>query len=80
MFRPPDPYHMAMALEGIINTFLFGATKDPPQFRKNNNLSIAEEIFFGELRTHFHKVQTGIYNVNAVKFREVALCAHLPNS
>jgi hypothetical protein len=37
-------------------------------------------VFSGELRTHFHKVQTGIYNVNAVKFREVALCAYLQNS
>jgi TetR/AcrR family transcriptional regulator len=51
MFRPLDPYHMALALDGIINTFLFGATKDPAQFRKNDNLSIAEEIFFeGVLR------------------------------
>lgn len=51
MFRPLDPYHMALALDGIINTFLFGAIKDPEQFRKNDNLSIAEEIFLkGVLR------------------------------
>jgi hypothetical protein len=45
MFRPLDPYHMALALDGIINNFLFRAIKDPAQFRKNDNLSIAEEFF-----------------------------------
>jgi TetR/AcrR family transcriptional regulator len=45
VFRTLDPYDMALALDGIINTFLFRAMKDPVRFRKGDSLSIAEDIF-----------------------------------
>ena len=45
LFRPLDPYCMALALDGIINTFLFRILEDPDRFRKEDNLSIAMDIF-----------------------------------
>jgi len=46
VFRPLDPYHMALALDGIINAFLFGKMADPSRFSKGFNLSTATDIFF----------------------------------
>ncbi|MFH0960014.1 MAG: TetR/AcrR family transcriptional regulator [Pseudomonadota bacterium] len=45
VFRALDPYHMALALDGIMNTFLFRAMKDPTRFQEGDKLSIAEDIF-----------------------------------
>ena len=51
VFRSLDPYHMALALDGTINAFLFRTMKDPARFRKGDNLSTAADIFFrGVLR------------------------------
>ncbi len=51
VFRALDPYDMALALDGIVNSFLFRAVKNPTLFRKMDNLSIAEDIFLeGVLR------------------------------
>jgi TetR/AcrR family transcriptional regulator len=46
VFRGLDPYQMALALEGTINTFLFRIMKDPARFREGDNLSTAADIFF----------------------------------
>jgi TetR/AcrR family transcriptional regulator len=46
VFRGLDPYQMALALEGTINTFLFRIMKDPARFREEDNLSTAADIFF----------------------------------
>lgn len=45
IFRAVDPYHMALALDGIINTFLFRIIEDPIRFRKKDNLETAMDIF-----------------------------------
>jgi len=45
VFRAVDPYFMALALDGIINTFLFRMIEDPDRFRKGDGLSIATDIF-----------------------------------
>lgn len=45
LFRALDPYYMALALDGIINTFLFRIIEDPDRFREKDNLSIAMDIF-----------------------------------
>jgi len=51
VFRAVDPYFMALALDGIINTFLFRMIEDPDRFRKGDGLSIATDIFIkGVLR------------------------------
>ena len=47
VFRDLDPYHMAMALHGIIDAFLFRMMEDPARFRKRDELSDAAEIFLG---------------------------------
>ena len=46
VFRGLDPYQMALALEGTINTFLFRIMKDPARIRDGDNLSTAADIFF----------------------------------
>ncbi len=46
VFRSLDPYQMALALDGMINTFLFRIMKDPARFREGDNLSTAADIFF----------------------------------
>jgi len=46
VFRSLDPYHMALALDGIVNTFLFRMMEDPARFGKKDNLSAATDIFF----------------------------------
>lgn len=45
IFRTLDPYYMALALDGIINAFLFRMLEDPDRFRNGNDLSIAADIF-----------------------------------
>jgi TetR/AcrR family transcriptional regulator len=50
VFRDLDPYHMALALHGIIDAFLFRMMEDPERFRKRDELSDAAEIFLGGVR------------------------------
>ncbi|MDQ1240126.1 MAG: TetR/AcrR family transcriptional regulator [Thermodesulfobacteriota bacterium] len=51
IFRDGDPYHMALALYGIILTFLFQMNEDPAGFRKGDELSSVRDIFLkGVLR------------------------------
>jgi TetR/AcrR family transcriptional regulator len=47
VFRDLDPYHMALALHGIIDAFLFRMMEDPARFRERDELSDAAEIFLG---------------------------------
>ncbi|MBI5571853.1 MAG: TetR/AcrR family transcriptional regulator [Desulfomonile tiedjei] len=47
VFRDLDPYHMALALHGIIDAFLFRMMEDPARFRKRDELSDAAGIFLG---------------------------------
>jgi TetR/AcrR family transcriptional regulator len=44
VFRALPPYHMALALDGIINAFLFRMMEDPARFRKGDSLSTATDI------------------------------------
>lgn len=46
VFRVLDPFHMALALDGTINAFLFLSMKDPGRFRGEDKLSSATDIFF----------------------------------
>jgi AcrR family transcriptional regulator len=45
VFRALDPYHMALALDGIMNAFLFRMMEDPARFGRDDNLSTATDIF-----------------------------------
>jgi TetR/AcrR family transcriptional regulator len=45
VFREGDPHHMALALYGIILTFLLGMMEDPAGFRKGDELSSVRDIF-----------------------------------
>ncbi len=45
VFRDLDPYHMAVALHGIIDAFLFRMMEDPARFQEKDELSDAAEIF-----------------------------------
>jgi TetR/AcrR family transcriptional regulator len=45
VFRDLDPYHMAVALHGIIDAFLFRMMEDPARFQERDELSDAAEIF-----------------------------------
>ncbi|MGB6067324.1 MAG: TetR/AcrR family transcriptional regulator [Desulfomonilaceae bacterium] len=45
VFRDADPYHMALALHGIIDAFLFRMIEDPARFRRGDELSGAADIF-----------------------------------
>ncbi len=47
VFRDLDPYHMALALYGIIDAFLFRMMENPDRFRRKDELSDAAEIFLG---------------------------------
>jgi len=47
VFRNLDPYHMALALNGIVDAFLFRMMEDPGRFQNRDELSDAAEIFFG---------------------------------
>jgi TetR/AcrR family transcriptional regulator len=47
VFRNLDPYHMSVALHGIIDAFLFRMMEDPARFRKRDELSDAADIFLG---------------------------------
>ena len=46
IFRALDPYHMALALDGIVMAFLFRMMEDPAGFRNEDKLSSAADIFF----------------------------------
>ena len=51
VFRDADPHHMALALYGIILTFLFGMMEDPAGFGEGEALSSVRDIFLkGVLR------------------------------
>ncbi len=45
VFRDLDPYHMALALHGTIDAFLFWMMEDPDRFRKGDELLDAADIF-----------------------------------
>ena len=45
VFRDGDPYHMALALYGIILTFLFQMNEDTAGFRKGDELSSVRDLF-----------------------------------
>ena len=45
VFRDADPHHMALALYGIILTFLFGMMEDPAGLREGEDLSSVRDIF-----------------------------------
>ena len=45
VFRDGDPHHMALALYGIILTFLFKMNEDPSGYRKGDELSSVRDIF-----------------------------------
>ena len=47
IFRDLDPYHMALALHGIIDAFFYRMMEDPAHFRNRDELSYAAEIFLG---------------------------------
>jgi len=47
VFRALDPYHMALALDGIINAFHFRLMEDPAGFGRGDKLSSVADIFFG---------------------------------
>lgn len=47
VFRDLDPYHMALALHGIIDAFLFRMMENPARFQETDELSDAAEIFLG---------------------------------
>ncbi len=49
VFRDLEPYHMALALDGVINAFLFRMLEDPEGFGKGkgDNLTAATDIFLG---------------------------------
>jgi TetR/AcrR family transcriptional regulator len=47
IFRDLDPYHMALALHGIVDAFLYRMMEDPVHFRNRDELSYAAEIFLG---------------------------------
>jgi TetR/AcrR family transcriptional regulator len=51
VFRDLDPYHMALALHGIIDAFLFRMMEDPSRFQNRDELSDAAEIFLGGVMT-----------------------------
>jgi AcrR family transcriptional regulator len=45
VFRDADPHHMALALYGIILTFLFRMMEDPAGFGEGEDLSSVRDIF-----------------------------------
>ena len=50
VLRAHDPYHMAIALDGIINSFLFRMMEDPARFQGTEDLSVAADIFLEGVR------------------------------
>jgi AcrR family transcriptional regulator len=51
IFRPLNPYYMAVALEGLTNAFLFCWIEDPARHPYEANVSVIKEMFFaGVLR------------------------------
>jgi TetR/AcrR family transcriptional regulator len=45
VFSDGDPHHMALALYGVILTFLFQINEDPAGFRKGDELSSVRDLF-----------------------------------
>jgi len=45
VFREMDPYHMAVALEGLTNAFLFCWLEDPEQHPYGANVPVIRDIF-----------------------------------
>ena len=45
VFREMDPYHMAVALEGLTNAFLFCWLEDPEQHPYGANIPVIRDIF-----------------------------------
>jgi TetR/AcrR family transcriptional regulator len=45
VFREIDPYHMAVALEGLTNAFLFCCLEDPEQHPYGTNVSVIRDMF-----------------------------------
>jgi TetR/AcrR family transcriptional regulator len=45
VFREMDPYHMAVALEGLTNAFLFCWLEEPEQHPYGANVSVIRDIF-----------------------------------
>jgi len=51
IFRPLNPYYMAVALEGLTNAFLFCWIEDPERHPYEANVSLIKDMFFaGVLR------------------------------
>ncbi len=46
IFRRLDPYFMAMALDGLTNTFLFCWLDDPEAYPYQENIPVMSEMFF----------------------------------
>ncbi len=46
VFRDIDPYYMAVALEGLINAFLFCWLEDPERHPYEANVMVIKDIFF----------------------------------
>jgi AcrR family transcriptional regulator len=45
VFREMDPYHMAVALEGLTNAFLFCQMEDPEQHPYGANIPVIRDMF-----------------------------------
>jgi AcrR family transcriptional regulator len=45
VFREMDPYHMAVALEGLTNAFLFCCLEDPEQHPYGANIPVIRDMF-----------------------------------
>ena len=45
VFREMDPYHMAVALEGLTNAFLFCWLEDPEQHPCGANIPVIRDMF-----------------------------------
>ncbi len=46
MFRKIDPFHMAVALDGMTNAFLFNWLEDPDRHPYEGSIAIAMDVFF----------------------------------
>ncbi len=45
IFRDIDPYHMAVALDGLANSFLFCWLENPDRYKSDTNVSIITDLF-----------------------------------
>jgi TetR/AcrR family transcriptional regulator len=51
VFREMDPYHMAVALEGLTNAFLFCCLEDPEQHPYGTNVPVIRDMFLNGVLT-----------------------------